>query len=170
MHAEALEFVARWTRQLGPRLDVLELGSRNVNGSVRTLFGSAQRYVGIDCRTGPGVDIVADAATWRPPEGEPLFDLVVSTECLEHAADAAGICRTAWESLGAGGVFLLTAAGPKRAPHGADGGSVQPGEFYANVHPEHLRLWLAPFALAVLEEHERGDLYAVAVKGASPRM
>jgi hypothetical protein len=37
---------------------VLEMGSYNVNGSVRDMFALAGRYVGVDLVEGPGVDLV----------------------------------------------------------------------------------------------------------------
>lgn len=138
---------------------MLELGSRNVNGSVRPLFAGAE-YVGIDWTGGDGVDVVADAGAWRPEVAN--FDCVVSTECLEHAPDGAAICRTAFESLVAGGIFILTAAGPNREPHGVNGTPVG-GEFYANVYPEDLTCWLAPFGLSRIEVVGE-DIYATAVK------
>jgi len=64
---------------------VLEVGSYNVNGSVRELFADRERfptYLGIDIRPGPGVDMVDSAATLR--RGPRSFGIIVSTEMLEH--------------------------------------------------------------------------------------
>src|SRR5882672_4033823 len=58
----------------------LELGSVDVNGSVRHWFTGV--YVGIDHQGGPGVDRVMDAAAMDFPDGS--FDAVVSTSMLEH--------------------------------------------------------------------------------------
>jgi SAM-dependent methyltransferase len=68
---------------------VLEVGSLDVNGSVRgdiEALGPAG-YVGIDIRPGPGVDVICDAADLVEKFGENAFDVVVSTELLEHARD-----------------------------------------------------------------------------------
>ena len=44
-------------------LNVLEIGSLDINGSVRPMFKPFQlTYTGIDMQEGPGVDIVVDAA------------------------------------------------------------------------------------------------------------
>lgn len=162
MHSAAYEFVARTLRRIGRRRRVLELGSRDVNGSARSLFVETEEYVGVDWRDGPGVDVIADAGKWRPKKAR-QFDCVVSTECLEHAPDGAAICRTAQAALVAGGVFILTAAGPAREPHGVDGTPVG-GEFYANVHPADLQAWLAPFGFWTIElGRGEQDIYAVAV-------
>jgi len=42
----------------------------------------------------------------------------------------------AFRMLEPGGMFVMTAAGPGRAPHSAvDGKGLQPGEHYANIDP-----------------------------------
>ena len=81
MHPEARAFVAGVARRAGARW-VVELGARDLNGTVRDLFPSARGYTGVDLVAGPGVDVVADAADWRPREPAP--DLVVCCEVLEH--------------------------------------------------------------------------------------
>jgi SAM-dependent methyltransferase len=59
---------------------VLEVGALDVNGSVRDCFSGP--YIGVDMRDGPGVDQVANAHDL--PFGDATFDVVVSTETLEH--------------------------------------------------------------------------------------
>jgi hypothetical protein len=78
---------------------VLEIGSRNVNGSVRDLFSSSSLYHGIDIAAGPGVDEVADCADYVP---DVLFDTCVSTEVLEHMQDPSELTslRLALPALG----------------------------------------------------------------------
>jgi SAM-dependent methyltransferase len=58
----------------------LEVGSLDVNGSVRSLF--AGDYIGIDMRDGPGVDIVGLASDL--PFRDAAFEVVVTTETFEH--------------------------------------------------------------------------------------
>jgi hypothetical protein len=115
---------------------VLDIGGRNINGSVRDLFPDAA-YTALDIREGDGVDIVADAATWTPT-GE--WDVVVCTEVFEHTASWPQICGTAFKACAAGGRFIATMAGPGRPAHSAvDGGwSLHPGEYYANIDPGRL--------------------------------
>lgn len=60
----------------------LEVGSLDVNGSVRRLFSG--EYVGIDATKGKGVDEVMDAHALSYPDAS--FDTVVSTSMLEHDA------------------------------------------------------------------------------------
>lgn len=166
MHQPVMEWVGKMLSKLPPRKQVVELGSFNINGSVRPLFGEAA-YVGVDIRPGKGVDVVADAATYRP---ETAPDTVVSCEVLEHTAVAPAIVANAYDMLTPGGVLLITVAMPPRIPHSQiDGNLLKPGEFYENIQPDDLREWLRPFVDVHIEEHpSRGDLYAIAFKPAAP--
>jgi methyltransferase family protein len=71
------------------RRSVLELGARNVNGSYRDIIEPMRpaRYVGVDFRDGPGVDILADFMQPIPGVDGEQFGMVVSTETLEHVHD-----------------------------------------------------------------------------------
>lgn len=141
MHEAVTEFVGRQATYTSGR--VLELGSRNINGSVRHLFAGASEYVGVDPVDGPDVDIVGDGATITVPG---MFDVVVCTEVLEHVDDATafGIIWNAWRHLCSGGVFVMTCAGPGRHPHSAiDENPIRPWEFYRNVDRDLLAGWLA---------------------------
>lgn len=110
--------VLTWAADVfGPGLvtgkSVCEVGAYNVNGTVRPSIeahGPAS-YLGVDMEAGPGVDLVADVGALPDqfPEG---FDLVVSTEMLEHVED----WRAAMASLAAlvkiGGHLVITTRSP----------------------------------------------------------
>lgn len=108
MHASVMWYVGKMIEYLDIKNDsVLEVGSYDVNGSVRGLF--AGEFVGSDMRAGPGVDVVAPAADL--PFDDKRFDVVVSTEMLEHdtlpwlsIAEMVRVVRP-------GGVLILTARG-----------------------------------------------------------
>jgi SAM-dependent methyltransferase len=161
MHQQAYEFIATNAKRLGHVEFVLEIGSRNVNGSVRGLFSSG-RYLGLDVMPGPGVDVVANGAEFVP-DGQP--DVVVCCEVLEHADAAPTIVSHALSLLRSGGVLLLTAAGPERAPHSAiDGGPLRSGEHYRNIRVEDLEAWLPEGDRSIVHDPMAGDVYARAVK------
>lgn len=162
MHVEAAAYVALTAHRLGPFGSVLELGGLNINGSVRQFFPGAD-YVSVDIIPGPGVDVVADATTYRPTK---RFDAVVCCEVLEHVPEPCGFVATAWGSLRPGGLFILTAACPPRAAHSAvDGGPLRAGEYYLNVAEDKLASWLVGWKDAEIETHEdRGDIYGLARK------
>ena len=66
---------------------VLEVGSRNINGSAREVANKLlpKEYIGIDIIGGPDVDVVLAAEDVVKTFGENSFDLVICTEMLEHA-------------------------------------------------------------------------------------
>jgi SAM-dependent methyltransferase len=160
MHPEAYSFVATHLAQhpvMG--LDVVEIGSFNVNGSVRSLCLAARSYVGVDVRAGPDVDLVCDGAALP---ADLTADVVLCCEVLEHAPAAHAICAEAFRVLRPCGRFIVTCASDPRAPHGVMGGAIG-HEFYRNVPPADLRHWLKRFASIELAWHrDRGDLYAIA--------
>lgn len=162
MHEAVTDWVGRYT----PGVErVLELGSRNINGSVRSLFVDAVDYVGVDPVPGRDVDIVGDGATVFVPRS---FDMAVCTEVLEHVDDiiAAGIIANAFRHLVPGGRFVMTCAGPGRAPHSAiDELPIRPWEFYRNVDSALLEKWLTAAGYASWEIDQLGaDMRCVAWK------
>lgn len=136
MHPAADEWVRRYST--GEPVTVLDIGGRDINGTARRWFPNATRYVVLDILAGPGVDIVADAATWTPDQA---YDLVVATEVFEHAERWREIVVTAFTALRPGGQLVATMAGPGRPTHsGVDGEPrLHPGEWYANIDPDELR-------------------------------
>jgi SAM-dependent methyltransferase len=66
-------------------LEILDVGSQDVNGSYRALFDRPSwRYRGADMEAGRNVDIVLrDVYRWREIEPD-SFDVVVSGQVLEH--------------------------------------------------------------------------------------
>ncbi|BCU67943.1 hypothetical protein HS7_13800 [Sulfolobales archaeon HS-7] len=69
---------------------VIEVGSKYVNGSVRPLiekFCKPREYIGVDVKKGKFVDVVLPAEQLVEKFGEDSFDVVISTEMLEHIKD-----------------------------------------------------------------------------------
>lgn len=64
---------------------VLELGSQDVNGSIRPWFTEARKYVGVDLCPGKGVDIVSKAAETKFRKYE--FDTLACFSMFEHDPD-----------------------------------------------------------------------------------
>lgn len=104
---------------------VLEVGARNVNGSVRDILEPlTSRYVGCDLEAGEGVDVVADATRLTdvfPPES---FDVLVSTEMLEHVPDWPAAWAQMLTVLRPGGLFILSTRSPGFPLHD------YPGDFW----------------------------------------
>src|SRR5579871_6551941 len=66
------------------RVKVVEIGSQDVNGSLRSTCPSAFEYLGLDFAAGKGVDVVLQDPYELPLEAESA-DIVLSSSCLEHA-------------------------------------------------------------------------------------
>jgi len=92
---------------------VLEVGSRNVNGSVRRILEpKSAKYIGVDLFEGIGVDVVLDVAHLRDQFGEDKFDVVVSTEMLEHCSNWQEALYQMSSVLRQGGLLIITTRSP----------------------------------------------------------
>lgn len=111
MHKSVMRFVAEHGAKIVA--PVLEVGSCNVNGSVRELCPTP--YLGVDVVAGPGVDLVVDGV--KLPFEDGAFATVVSTEMLEHALDPVASLREMVRVLRQGGTLLVTARGNSFPPH-----------------------------------------------------
>ena len=170
MHEQAFGWIAaQVARTAIAAPSVLEIGSLDINGSVRPLFATASHYHGLDLVAGDGVDEVADASTWPPPR---TYDVVVSAEVLEHAPPWREILEMMWRATAPGGLLLMTCATDGRAPHSAvDGLDVRPDEYYANVAARDVRALIAGWGIdawVVEWAQDRGDLYVRADKPHAP--
>lgn len=62
---------------------ILEVGSRDVNGSYQPIF-SGHDYTGIDVVEGPGVDLVVDPWEWSFDLSDSKFGTIICGQTLEH--------------------------------------------------------------------------------------
>jgi len=113
MHQGILTFAKKHGGRFSGK--VLEVGSYNVNGTVRDVLPVTW---GVDFREGPGVDQVVDASDLLSTFGPDSFDGVVSTDALEHIAEWHAAMVNMWGVLKMGGPLLLTMANPNKGIHG----------------------------------------------------
>ena len=86
MHDTAYELARIFFRTYARAGDpILEIGSMDVNGSMRDFRPASGHYVGVDLSPGKGVDVVTDSAA-RLPFKSGAFQLVVSSSAFEHDA------------------------------------------------------------------------------------
>lgn len=88
---------------------VLEVGSYDENGSIRDCFGPD--YIGVDMRDGPGVDLTMNGHDLGVFFDASSFDVVVSTETLEHDSHFWSTLAQIGRVLRPGGTLLLTMRG-----------------------------------------------------------
>lgn len=186
MHREANQFVVSVKNQYPEFFSgkkVLEVGSLDINGSVRQFFTDCD-YHGIDLGEGPGVDRVAhvtdllkEATEIRPGrfvDVAPcaLNDVVISTEALEHDKKWSESLAAMERLLKPGGLLVITCAGPTRAEHGTvrtDGGWASPStsDYYRNISTEDFASVLPAslFSKAYLGyRDDHADLYFAGIK------
>jgi SAM-dependent methyltransferase len=116
MHQSALEhgklffdtYVGRLRELPAGGVTIVDIGSQDVNGSLRQLSPVSATYVGVDFAEGRGVDIVLDDP-YRLPFDDNSIDVIVSSSCFEHSEmfwlTFLEICRV----LKPSGLFYLNA-------------------------------------------------------------
>lgn len=95
---------------------VLEVGSLNINGSVRGFFFNPQSYIGCDVGHGPGVDVVCPGEDLTYPDNK--FDTSITTECFEHNPNWVDTFRNMHRMTRPGGLIVMTCASEGRPEHG----------------------------------------------------
>lgn len=121
MHKEIMKFVAgvkNKTPEFFTGKRVLEVGSLIINGTIRGYFKDCD-YHGIDLSEGYGVDEVCPATELLTRE-TPKYDVVISTESLEHDAAWKDSLHSMYELLKPNGLLIVTCAAPNRPEHGTD--------------------------------------------------
>jgi SAM-dependent methyltransferase len=99
---------------------VLEIGSCDVNGSLRPIIKSLEpaSYTGVDINPGPGVDVVCAAEDIIEKFGKEQFDIVISTEMLEHVRDWRKVVSNIKNICKPEGAILITTRSPGFDYHG----------------------------------------------------
>jgi len=157
MHDAALKFVADFAAITGletAEVTAVDIGGRETNGHARWVFRNADWTV-VDAADGLGVDVVADGASWQPPE---LVDLVLYAEVGEHTPSNAAIIANICMMLKPGGTCVMTMAGPGREVHGLHHDDpLTPGGWYQNVQPDELEYALQAAGFSEWEVDQLGE-------------
>jgi len=155
----------------------LDIGSLDLNGNNQYLFDANCQYLGIDVAQGRNVDIVSPGHMLGMPSE--TFDVIVSTECLEHDRHWAQTLNEAVRMLRPGGMLLMTCATTGRPEHGTRRTTPQDApllasvddewaDYYRNLDEQDIRNALdVPNLFQMIEfsiGHETHDLYCVAIK------
>ena len=154
------------------KISVLELGSYNVNGSIRTIFDNTTEYIGLDLIKGPGVDVVYDGKH-MPINQE--FDLCISCECFEHNPNYLENFLKMIQLAKKDGVVVFTCASIGRSEHGttetdmtSSPGSMEKWNYYKNLKKTDFtkKINLSKFFYKFLffENYISKDLYFIGIK------
>ena len=146
-HKQQLDFVEIVRRHLPRYFEqsrVIEIGSMDINGSIREFFKNCE-YVGIDVAEGRGVDLVGQGQLIDFKTG--TFDVAVSCECFEHNPYWAETFANMLRMTKPGGIVIVSCAGVGRPEHGTTRtlpgnsvGTIGLGwDYYRNVSKSDLR-------------------------------
>lgn len=141
-HIQQIQFVSlvsQWLLKSNENKKILEIGSHDVNGSLRKVF-SGNEFTGVDLSPGEGVDVVASGHEVEFHDGS--FDLTVSSECFEHNPYWAETFQNMHRMTKKSGLVVITCASRGRFEHGTtrSGASASPGtdaigwNYYRNLN------------------------------------
>ena len=94
---------------------VLDIGSLDINGNNRVLFDGEVEYTGLDIAEGKNVDVISLAHEFKSKH---KYDVVCSTECLEHDIHWQKTLKKMLQLTRKGGLMFLTCATTGRIEHG----------------------------------------------------
>ena len=172
--AEFIQIVKRHLPQFFSRTRVIEMGSLDINGSVRGHFDAAQ-YVGVDLGSGPGVDVVTPGQMLDEPSGS--YDCAISANSFEHNPFWLETFINMLRLVREGGLVLFTCASTGYREHGTKRSSPESSpltieigwDYYRNLTERDftsrldLRRWCKDWRFFV--DRETYCLYFVALRG-----
>jgi SAM-dependent methyltransferase len=89
-----------------PNVRVVEIGSQDVNGSLRSVCPKQYQYIGVDFSDAKGVDVVLKDPYSFPFENE-YADIFLSSSCFEHSEFFWLVYLEILRCLKPGGLFYL---------------------------------------------------------------
>lgn len=104
-------FIREFYKQKGPFDRILDVGSRNINGSVKDGLGPYKEFTGIDFLPGKDVDIVMNGHDIAKEFDGEIFDLVTCCETMEHDVRFWETVYGMRKVLKPGGYLLVTSPG-----------------------------------------------------------
>lgn len=117
-HKQQIDFLKKIQKKYYSYLKnvkVLDVGSLDINGNNRWLFDGVKEYIGLDVGIGKNVDVVSRCHEYNPNF---KFDVIISTEMLEHDEFWEKSINNIINLLKKDGMFILTCASTGRLEHG----------------------------------------------------
>lgn len=114
MHESSVKHIVEWyaanyDRIPSPEAKIAEVGSYDINGSVKDFLPVS--IVGFDICEGPKVDVVIEPGK-VPPEHVGIYDAVISANAFHLCGDAKAYKDEVVALLKEGGLFILTMCRP----------------------------------------------------------
>jgi SAM-dependent methyltransferase len=148
---------------------VLEIGSYDINGTIRDLFTDCD-YTGLDLCEGKGVDVVESGSTYYSKN---KFDTIISCEALEHDINWIDTIINSIRLLKPNGLYVFTCATKNREEHGTQrtnsaeslSSQIYP-KYYKNIYVKEIlekipfEYYFDPYVFKVLND----DLYFFGVR------
>lgn len=117
-HAQQQEFFKK-VKTILPQfffdVTVLDIGSLDINGNMKYFFDPPFYYIGLDLSEGKNVDVVCPAHLYKSGF---QFDVVMSSECLEHDMYYVRTLQNMLSLVRPGGLMMFTCASTGRNEHG----------------------------------------------------
>lgn len=160
------------TLSLGRETSILEIGSYDVNGSIREVF-SCDSHIGVDLIPGPGVDLVAGGHEIRLDK---KFDVVVSSEVFEHNPFWRETLDNMIAHANKDGFVVVTCATTGRLEHGtrrtnvsdSPGTSAKGWDYYHNISQDEMLSYLSERSIKnyiLVTQNRTYDLYLIITVG-----
>lgn len=80
-YSNALRFFNKYCKDIESKI-VLDVGSFDVNGTLKPIFSNSKKYIGLDQFPGKNVDVVG--SSHEIPLDDNSVDVTVSSSCFEH--------------------------------------------------------------------------------------
>lgn len=169
-HKDQVDFLLKIKKKFPEKFEncsVIDIGSLDINGNNHYLF-KEYTYIGIDIGEGNNVDVICRAHEY---ETENKFDIVISTECLEHDEFYYLTIKKMFELTKSGGLMIITCATEGRPEHGTKRTSPNDapfvGDYYKNLNIDDIKSHLNTDQFELFEfeiNYHHKDLYFYGIK------
>lgn len=163
MRQENIDFIdENLTEKEAKDKNIIEIGSYDVNGSIKPTFLKyhPKTYLGVDMQPGSKVDLVMKAEDLVEEFDKNSFDVVVSCDALEHMVNWKKIVSNMKNILKEGGILYMTVPSKKFPYHG------YPYDFW-RFEEDDLKNIFSDFE--IIKTSHNGEVYASFIKAIKPK-